>query len=291
MYLIHTTRQVQALVKRIDYRVDMDSLHREPVSALGLNDIGRIEVSTGQPLFFDSYRVNSATGSFILVDPHTNATVAAGMIRGEVRKVDPPKSASGISSDVVWQEIIPRELREEQNGHRAGVVWLTGLSGAGKTTIARTVERQLFDRGCKTILLDGDNLRHGLCGDLGFSPEDRAENVRRAGEVAKLFFEQGCLVLCAFVSPYRADRDRVRRLFPEGRFLEVFVTASSETLRRRDSKGLYAQASAGQIPQFTGMSAPYEPPPSANLIVDTETVSPAEATTLIVNSLDSLGLL
>ena len=203
--LLHTTREVQAFVTRIDYCVDVETLHRRPAGALGLNEIGRVEIMTGQPLCFDSYRVNVATGGFILIDRDTNATVAAGMIRGEVRVSDRPPASPMRSTDVVWQGWnIPRAEREQQNGHRAGVIWLTGLPGAGKTTIARAVERLLFARGCRTMLLDGDQLRHGLCGDLGFSPADRAENIRRAGEVARLFFEQGCLVLCAFVSPYPA---------------------------------------------------------------------------------------
>jgi bifunctional enzyme CysN/CysC len=290
--LMHTTRQVQARIVRIDYRVDVDTLHREPASTLGLNDIGRVEVSTGEPLFFDSYRVNSATGSFILIDPFTNATVAAGMIRGEVRQIRQPKTAAGVSTDVVWQGWnIPREEREAAHGHRAGVIWLTGLSGSGKTTIAREVERRLFDERCRTMLLDGDNLRHGLCADLGFSPADRTENIRRAGEVARLFFEQGCLVVCAFVSPYRKDRDRVRSMMPPGRFLEVFVTAPAETLRARDPKGLYSRADAGQVPQLTGVSAPYEPPEAPELTLETGRVDAGTAATAVLQAIRSLGWL
>jgi bifunctional enzyme CysN/CysC len=287
--LMHTTRQVQAFISRIDYRVDVDTMHREPVTALGLNDIGRVEITTGQPLFFDSYRVNAATGSFILIDPHTNVTVAAGMIRGEVRELDRP---TAVSPDVVWQDWnITRETREAKNGHRAGVIWLTGLSAAGKTTIAREVERRLFDLGCRTMLLDGDQLRHGLCGDLGFSPEDRTENIRRAGEVARLFFHQGCIVLCAFVSPYRQDRNRVRALFPGDRFLEVLVKAAPDTRRGRDPKGLYARAGTGQVSQFSGLSAPYEEPLAAELTIDTDSCSVEQATGLLIASLRSASII
>jgi len=290
--LLHTTRQTQARITRIDYRVDVDTLHREPATSLGLNDIGRVEIASGHPLFFDSYQVNSATGSFILIDPHTNVTVGAGMIRGVPRDIEPLKPDTGISRDVVWQGWnIPREEREAQNGHLGGIVWLTGLSGAGKSTIAREVERLLFERGCRTMLLDGDNLRHGLCGDLGFSPEDRAENIRRAGEVARLFFEQGNLVLCAFVSPYRRDRNRVRTLVPAGRFLEVAVTASADTLKARDPKGLYQKAGAGQIVDFTGMSAPYERPEDAELVLDTDELQVSAAADRVLGALEVLGLL
>ncbi len=173
------------------------------------------------------------------------------MIRGEVKRsaaADDEQAQNGISPDVVWEEWnVPREEREARNGHRAAVLWFTGLSGAGKSTIARALERQLFEQGCQTMLLDGDQVRHGLCGDLGFSAEDRRENIRRVGEVARLFFEQGAIVLCTFVSPFREDRERVRALFPEGRFFEVHVDADLETLRQRDPKGLYAKAERGEI--------------------------------------------
>jgi bifunctional enzyme CysN/CysC len=292
-YLLrHTTRQLQAFVTRIQYRLDVDTLHREPVQTLGLNDIGRVEITTGRPLFFDSYRTNMATGGFILIDPRSNATVAAGMIRGPASQRDWPKvTARAAGQEAPGDSNIPRSEREAVNAHRAAVVWLTGLSGAGKTTIAREVEKRLFDIGCRTMLLDGDQLRRGLCADLGFSPQDRGENIRRAGEVARLFFEQGCLVICAFVSPYRQDRDRVRALLPGGRFMEVFVNASLETCRRRDPKQLYTRAGSGQIPDFTGISAPYEEPLSPELTIDTEQVSVDEGAESIVASLRLAGLI
>jgi bifunctional enzyme CysN/CysC len=292
-YLLrHTTRQLQAFVTRIRYRLDVDTLHREPVQTLGLNDVGRVEVTTGRPLFFDSYRTNMATGGFILIDPRSNATVAAGMIRGPASQRHWPNvTATAGGQEAPGDSNIPRSEREAVNAHRAAVVWLTGLSGAGKTTIARAVEKRLFDIGCCTMLLDGDQLRRGLCADLGFSPQDRGENIRRAGEVARLFFEQGCLVICAFVSPYRQDRDRVRALFPDGRFMEVFVHASLETCRRRDPKQLYTRAGAGQIPDFTGISAPYEEPVRPELTIDTERVSVEEGVQSIVANLRLAGLI
>ena len=285
--LRHTTREVKAFVNEVVFRIDVDTLHRERGGALGLNDIGRVRLSTAAPVFFDPYSRSKPTGAFVLIDPYSNATVAAGMIRGEaagalevdVRAATRSKGtpSRAVSPDVTWEGFnISRQEREERQGHRACVVWFTGLSGAGKTTIARAVERRLFDDGVRTALLDGDHVRHGLSGDLGFSAADRTENIRRAGEVARLFFEAGSVVLCAFVSPFRADRDRVRALFPEGRFLEVAVEADLETLRARDTKGLYARA-AGDLEGLTGVDAPYEVPTSAEVVLDTGALSIEDA--------------
>jgi bifunctional enzyme CysN/CysC len=295
----HTTRSTKAFVSRVVYRIDVDTLHREESGRLGLNDIGRVEITTAAPLFYDPYQVNRSTGSFILVDPYTNVTVAAGMIRGPLRTADalfgapeaatPPRRAS---AGAVWEGWnIPRAERELRNGHGAAVIWLTGLSGAGKSTVARAVERSLFELGCHTMLLDGDQLRHGLCGDLGFSPAERAENVRRAGEAARLFFEQGSIVLCSLVSPYRADRDAVRELVPAGRFLEVHVDCDLDELRRRDTKGLYARAAAGELSELTGVSAPYETPEAPELRLDTGALSVEESVSRVLARLADDGLL
>jgi bifunctional enzyme CysN/CysC len=276
----HTTRSARAFVTRTVYRVDVDTLHREDAAVLGLNDIGRVEVTTSTPVFFDPFQINRATGSFILVDPYSNVTVAAGMIRGPVNTADAvfgppaeegaPRSRHAVTPGAVWSDWnVPREEREARNGHAAAVLWFTGLSGSGKSTVARALERRLFEAGCQTMLLDGDQLRHGLNGDLGFSPEDRSENIRRAGEVARLFFEQGSIVLCSFVSPYAHDRASVRALVPDGRFLEIHVDCDLETLRERDTKGLYAKAARGEVAELTGVSAPYEAPDAPELRLDT----------------------
>jgi bifunctional enzyme CysN/CysC len=293
----HTTRSSRAFVSRVVYRIDVDTLHREEAAQLGLNDIGRVEVTTSVPLFFDAYQGNRATGSFILVDPYTNVTVAAGMIRGPVQTAEelfppaPETQAASVSPDVVWEGWnVSREEREARNGHGAGVLWFTGLSGAGKTTIAREVERRLFAQGVQTMLLDGDTLRHGLNGDLGFSPADRAENIRRVGEVARLFFAQGAVVLCTFVSPYREDRDRVRSLIPAERFMEIFVDAPLDELKRRDPKGLYARAERGEVANLTGVSAPYEAPEAPELRVDTAALSVAEAADAVIAALRAAGV-
>ena len=301
-YLLrHTTREVKAFVDEVVYRVDVDTLHRDDSDTLGLNDIGRIRVTTAAPLFFDPYRVNHETGAFILVDPYSNATVAAGMIRGEALSPDAVGREAArlertaetrlVSPNVVWEgHNVSREQREAAQGHGAAVVWFTGLSGSGKTTVAREVERRLFERGVQTMLLDGDALRHGLNGDLGFAPEDRRENVRRVGEVARLFFENGAVTLCTFVSPYRADRDRVRTLIPEGRFLEVLVDVDLETARARDPKGLYARSDAGEIENLTGVSAPYEAPENPELTLDTARQSVEEAADAVLAALAEAGL-
>ena len=271
--LLHTSREVQAFVERIEYRVDIETLHREPASSLAVNEIGRVELVTAKPLAFDSYRINSATGSFVLIDPATNVTVGAGMIRGATKALERDDRVR-VSPNVTWEGWnIPRVEREAQQRHASAVVWLTGLSGSGKSTIAREVERQLFRDGYRTMLLDGDQLRHGLNGDLGFTPADRAENVRRAGEVARLFFEAGHIVLCTFVSPYARDRDAVRAKFPDDRFVEVHVSASLETLRDRDVKGLYRQQAEGADIAMSGVTAPYDVPERPDLTVHTDSLS------------------
>jgi bifunctional enzyme CysN/CysC len=296
--LLHTTRQTRAFVERLVYRIDVDTLHREEVRTLGLNDIGRVQLATAAPIFYDAYRQNHATGSFILVDPNTNVTVGAGMIRGEVRTVEAlfPDSAQqavpATSPNVFWDEWnIARSEREARNGHGAAVVWLTGLSGAGKTTIAREVERRLFAAGCQTMLLDGDQIRHGLCGDLGFDAADRTENIRRAGEVARLFFEQGSIVLCTFVSPFREDRERTRHLLPDGSFLEVHVHCPLDEVKRRDPKGLYARAAAGKIKHMTGISSAYEAPEAPELRLDTGESTIEASVEAIVAALRERGVL
>ena len=263
----HTTKSVKSHITKIIYKVDVDTLHRQPVEEFHLNDIGRIEINTLTPICFDPYKLNHATGSFILIDPLTNNTVAAGMIRDVARHIEDYNEIKA----AIWRGLnIELADREEQNAHKAVVLWFTGLSGSGKSTIAATLEKRLFALTCKTALLDGDNVRHGLCSDLGFSALDRKENIRRAGEVAKLFFEHGNIVLCAFISPFREDRDSVRSLFPEGRFVEIHVRCDIDECRRRDPNGLYKKAQSGLIKDFTGLSSPYETPQTPELIMDTE---------------------
>ena len=285
----HTTKYVKANITKIIYKVDVDTLHRQPVEEFHLNDIGRIEISTLTPVFFDPYKLNHATGSFILIDPLTNNTVAAGMIRDVARHIedyadtkpkegDQPKK----SPHTIWRGLnIELADREKQNAHRAVVLWFTGLSGSGKSTIAATLEKRLFNRDCKTTLLDGDNIRHGLCSDLGFSALDRKENIRRAGEVAKLFFEHGNIVLCTFISPFRQDRDFVRSLFPKGSFIEIHVSCDIDECRRRDPNGLYEKALSGLIKDFTGLSSPYEAPGEPEMVINTGHLSVDECVDIL----------
>lgn len=291
--LQHTTRQTRAYIKELTYRIDVDTLHREPAETLALNEIGRVRLTTTQPLFFDSYQTNRATGNFVLIDPNTNNTVAAGMIRRADRdladmvvETERPKS-----SNVVWESTaITREMREARNGHRAAVLWFTGLSGSGKSTVARLLERRLYALGCQTVYLDGDNIRHGLNGDLGFSDHDRKENIRRVAEVAKLGFEHGALALCTFISPFREDRRFARSLVPQGRFFEVYVKCDLEVAKRRDPKGLYARALRGEIKDFTGVSSPYEEPAAAELVIETDLVSAEDAVEMILAELTARGI-
>ncbi len=291
----HTSRQVRAYISELNYRIDVNSLHREQADTLHLNEIGRIKLTTTQPLYFDPYQLNRSTGSFILIDPHSNTTVAAGMIRRRARDLDEivaKQPERQRSSNVVWDESqITRQMREERNGHKASILWFTGLSGSGKSTVARLLERRLFALGVKTMFLDGDNVRHGLNGDLGFSEEDRNENIRRVAEVAKLGFDHGDLVLCTFISPFQADRDFARSLLPEGRFYEIFVKCDIEICKRRDPKGLYAKAISGAIPEFTGISSPYEEPTHAEFVVETDVQSAEEIVGKIVEELTRQGII
>jgi adenylylsulfate kinase len=197
------------------------------------------------------------------------------------------------SSNVHWHEgHVSREEREESNGHRGAIIWFTGLSGSGKSTVANAVEHELFRRRCVTYVLDGDNIRHGLNGDLGFSPEDRAENIRRIGEVARLFADSGAIVLTAFISPYREDRDRVRSIASrEADFIEVYVSCPLDICEERDPKGLYSKARAGEIPEFTGIGAPYEAPASPELIIDTGVNDVAECADQVLAFLTAGGYL
>lgn len=270
--LMHTTQTAQVYVDEINYCINVDTLHSRDAHELKMNEIGRVSLTTSRPLFFDPYKINQKTGSFIIIDPATNVTVGGGMIRAARSKSDTQdtqKNVRKLSPNVTWEPWnISRERREERNGHKAAVLWFTGASGAGKTTIAKALENKLYDESRQTMLLDGDQVRHGLNGDLKFSPKDRAENIRRVGEVARLFYEQGNIVLCTFVSPYRKDRETVKQLFPDGRFIEIQVDCDAETLQKRDPKGLYAKAKQGEIKNLTGFDSDHEGSVKPDIVID-----------------------
>lgn len=274
--LHHTTQEVHVYLDKIFYRINVDTLSREKAELLKLNEIGRVRLKTSKSIFFDPYQINQKTGSYIIIDPSTNVTVGAGMIRAGStisgnEDTENLKPEILKSPNTVWEEWnISRKTREERNKHKAKVLWFTGISGAGKSTIAKALEKKLWEKGRQTVLLDGDQVRNGLNGDLGFSPKDRKENIRRVGHLAHLFFEHGNMVLCTFVSPIKEDREFVRSLFPEDAFQEILVTCSNETAQKRDPKGLYAKAKKGEITGLTGYDADYEEPEAPAMIINTD---------------------
>ncbi len=282
-YLLKTGAQnALATVSELTHRIDPDTYHQEPAKTLGLNDIGACKLSLSEPVTFDAYDDSRATGSFILVDRFSNATVAAGMFRFGLRRAD----------NVHWQALdIDKTLRADQLGQRPCVLWFTGLSGAGKSTVANLVEKKLQAAGRHTYLLDGDNIRHGLNRDLGFTDADRVENIRRVAETARLFVDAGLIVLVSFISPFRAERLLARGLVEEGEFVEVFVDAPLDVVEERDPKGLYRKARAGEIANFTGIDSPYEAPESPEIRLPTDSLAPETAADQVIDYLRDRGYL
>jgi bifunctional enzyme CysN/CysC len=281
------TSDVPATPETVHHRIDVNTLEHHPAEQLELNEIGYCRMRLSRALAFDSYEANPGTGSFVLVDRVSNLTVGAGMI---VRPVT--DALTDKSSNVTWHaQTVEKRSRAQQKSQRPAVLWFTGLSGAGKSTVANALEQALFQRGHHSYLLDGDNVRHGLNRDLGFSDEDRVENIRRIGEVAKLMADAGLVVLTAFISPFRADRAMVRELMEDGEFIEIHVAAPLETCESRDPKGLYAKARAGVIRNFTGIDSPYEAPESAEVVVDTARMSADECVEELLTYLKRRGIL
>ena len=272
-YLVkHTTNTVKAACAEILYRVDPDTLRRQDARGLGLNDIGRVRLTLFRSLHVDEYHNNRATGSFILIDPISNATVGAGMVTDRIVAPHPDtRSATRpVSTNITWHAgRIGMGERAKLLRQDPVTIWLTGLSGAGKSTLAFELERRLIALGHACYVLDGDNVRHGLNRDLGFTPQERRENIRRIAEVARLFNDAGLIVITAFISPYAEDRERAREIIGTQRFIETHLAADLPTCEQRDPKGLYAKARAGQLAEFTGVSAPYEPPVNPELSLDT----------------------
>ena len=270
------TKTTPITVTAIKYKLDINTRDHLAASTLGLNDIGFCNLATSIPVAFDPYQDNRKTGSFILIDRFTNRTLGAGMIAFGLRR----------GTNVHWQHLlVSKSARAALNRQNPAIVWFTGLSGAGKSTIANIVEQRLHAAGHHTMLLDGDNVRHGLNRDLGFTEADRVENIRRVGEVAKLMVEAGLVVLCAFISPYRAEREMVRNLVAPDEFIEIFVDTSLEECVHRDPKGLYAKAQSGQLRNFTGVDAPYEPPENPEVRLATAGHNPEELSEIVLRAL------
>ena len=298
--LQHTSRTTRAYVDEVLYRIDVNTLHRDDADSLALNEIGRVKVTVANPIFFDPYDRNRETGGFVIIDPHDFRTVGAGMIRHSspstmeelrrdqrTRRARDERGMTPEARNIYWDPgFVGLEDRIARSGHAPRIIWFTGLSAAGKSTIAKELEKRLSDAGKQVTRLDGDNVRHGLNADLGFSAEDRKENIRRIGHLARQLYNVGNIVLCTFVSPYREDRDEVRKLFPAGDFVEVYVKVSLKEARRRDPKGLYARAFAGEISGFTGVDAPYEEPESPDVVIETDAMDAGKAVDIAVKKIN-----
>ena len=271
------SREVGATVTRIKHRLDVSTGNELAASNLQLNDLGTVNLATDRPVPFAPFDESRELGGFILIDRATNATAAAGTILFALMR----------AANVKWQDLdVSKDMRSRLKLQRPQCVWLTGMSASGKSTIANLLDRRLTIEGRHTYLLDGDNVRHGLCRDLGFTEADRVENIRRVAEVARLMVDAGLIVIVSFISPFRSERDYARSLFEPGEFKEVFVDASLEACAARDPKGLYAKALRGEIRNFTGVDSPYERPTHPDLHLDTEKLSPEECVDLLTEQLD-----
>ena len=264
------------------YRVNVNSLEHVAAKTLELNEIGTCILTLDRPVPFDPYAENRDMGGFILIDRLSNSTVAAGMLHFALRR----------SQNVHWQAVeVDKRARSAMNSHRPAIIWFTGLSGAGKSSIANLVERRLHTSGIRTYLLDGDNVRHGLSKDLGFTDADRIENMRRVAEVARLMIDAGMVVLVSFISPFRDEREVARSMVEENEFCEVFVDVPLEIAEARDVKGLYKKARDGRLQNFTGIDSPYEPPTDPEVHILTAEIDPATAAEMVVNRLYTMGVL
>jgi bifunctional enzyme CysN/CysC len=271
------TKTINGKVIKYKNKIDINSYMKVDSDGLSMNEIGECEVLLDESICFMSYKKVRSLGSFIIIDRNTNLTIGAGVINHPLRR----------SQNIVWEKTdIDLNSRVRLIGRRPKVLWFTGLSGSGKSTISNLVERKLFEDGVLTYILDGDNLRHGLNRDLGFKEGDRIENLRRAGEVAKILHDAGVFVLASFISPFLSDRKIVRSLFHEDDFVEIYIKCDLETLMSRDPKKLYKKALEGDIPNFTGISSPYEEPKNPEILIDTSGIKPNEAVDQILSYLE-----
>jgi len=275
-------RECQMQVTEEKYRIDVNTRAHEAGKTLKLNEIGVVNIALDREVAFDPYDQNRRMGGFIVIDRMTNETVGLGLINFALRR----------ASNIHRQSLdVTKELRASMKGQKPVILWFTGLSGAGKSTVANIVEKRLAAMGKHTYTLDGDNVRHGLNNDLGFTDADRVENIRRVGEVAKLMIDAGLIVLVSFISPFRAERRIVRQMVEDGEFWEVFVDAPLEVAESRDVKGLYKKAREGKIANFTGIDSPYEPPLEPELRLETDKLSPEAAADLVIQRLEMAGII
>ncbi|MEC7476383.1 MAG: sulfate adenylyltransferase subunit CysN [Pseudomonadota bacterium] len=277
-----SSRLVSATVNAPKHKTDVNTLQKLPARTLQLNEIGNCTLAVDRPIAFDSYAENRQTGSFILIDRMTNNTVGMGMINFPLRR----------AANIHWQNLdINKAANAEQKGQNPAVLWFTGLSGSGKSTIANEVQRRLYATGRHSFILDGDNVRHGLNRDLGFTDADRVENIRRVAEVSKLMVEAGLIMLVSFISPFRAERDLARNLMEEGEFIEIFVNTPLSVAETRDPKGLYKKARAGNLKNFTGIDSPYEAPENPEIEINTAEMSVEDAAERVINGLIERGII
>ena len=277
-----SSRLVSATVNAPKHKTDVNTLQKLPAKTLQLNEIGNCTLAVDRPIAFDSYAENRQTGSFILIDRMTNNTVGMGMINFPLRR----------AANIHWQNLdINKAANAEQKGQNPAVLWFTGLSGSGKSTIANEVQKRLYATGRHSFILDGDNVRHGLNRDLGFTDADRVENIRRVAEVSKLMVEAGLIMLVSFISPFRAERDLARNLMEEGEFIEIFVNTPLSVAETRDPKGLYKKARAGNLKNFTGIDSPYEAPENPEIEINTAEMSVEDAAERVINGLIERGII
>ena len=265
--------RVNATITEIKFKYNINTMEHISSRSFDLNEIGEVTLNLDKPIPFEAYKDCKQLGAFVLVDRYSNATVAAGMINFALRR------AQNVHKQAL---VVDKLARERLNGHKGQVLWFTGLSGSGKSTIANALEQVLHSQGIRTYILDGDNVRHGLNKDLGFTDADRVENIRRIAEVSRLMVDAGIVVLTAFISPFRSERDMARAMFGEGEFIEIYVDTPLEVAEERDPKGLYKKARRGELPNFTGIDSEYQPPVAAELELNTNEMSIDECVQRVV---------